>query len=159
MTKIKNPFDYLTEDDLARIDEWLAHPKPTVDDAVEILGLDKNKFLEFIKEKGIELPVDSNPIAKFQKKRITLKYADSSNLIEVTNFIIKNMPEFTKSPGEFSLIQRSEQRNIFGAGDHDIVAIELVCDLNDTDISEKIKLIQSYASNDKKELLIIEEDN
>jgi len=52
MSKIKHPFDYLTEDDFARIEKWLNNPNPTVDSATEILGIDKDELRLKIDHRG-----------------------------------------------------------------------------------------------------------
>lgn len=44
MSKVKSPFEFLSEEDLARIEMWLANPDPTIESAAETLELDEEKL-------------------------------------------------------------------------------------------------------------------
>ncbi len=138
MTKIKHPFDYLTEDDLSRIDEWLNHPNPTIDAAVQILGIDK-----------IKLQGES---AATQLTEIHLISASGNILNDFADFIFDDLPEFPESVELFELIPSPAPTQMLAAGEDAIIRIVIRYDGNDDQISEDIKKIVEHAKRAKLQI-------
>ena len=163
MSRIKHPFDYLSSEDHARIERWLIHPDPTIAVAEELLGLDRELLLNFIKNSGIQLDVLGNLKTPLQStrnntnkiKRIILKYTDGGGVTDVADFIISQLPDLIEGAENFTLIPQSGEQPYLGSGDDTIVAIELHCNYEDTDIIEKIRILQLFARQNQKELAVI----
>lgn len=114
MAKARNPFEYLDEADLLRVERWLSNPNPDVVSAVKILGIDEKTLLERLEANGATF---GNTAARSFPAQVTyeLRGTRKSPLNQILEPLYKYFAQQIDS-NAIQLRTRRRRTYLFGSG-------------------------------------------